>query len=93
MAYKLIFSTHAITQMAKRTISTGDVRNVLDNGEVIEIYPNNAPYPSRLVLGWKGQRPIHVAAADNHLAQETIIITTYEPDPNLWHPDFKTRKR
>jgi hypothetical protein len=93
MVYRLVFTTHAIDQMAKRRISVADVRFVLEKGQVIEIYPGNIPYPSRLVLAWVGTRPLHVAAADNHSAKQTIIITAYEPDPKLWHPDFKERKK
>jgi len=93
MAYKLIFSLHAITQMSNRAISVNDVRYVLEHGEIIENYPGNVPYPSRLILGWVGNRPIHVVAADNHAQQQTIIITAYEPDPKLWEADFKKRKK
>lgn len=78
--------------MFERHISQVDVRAVLDAGEVIERYPQDAPYPSRLVLGWIGTRPIHVVAADNTEAQETIVITVYEPDPQQWDPSFRRRR-
>jgi hypothetical protein len=32
-------------------------------------------------------------AADDEVHDETIVITSYEPDPYDWEPDFKTRKR
>ena len=89
---KLVFRVHAIRRMFERGITIADVRNVLDNGEVIEDYPNDFPYPSRLVLGWRGIRPIHIVAADNLSAGETIIVTVYEPDPQQWDSDFKRRK-
>ena len=54
-------------------------------------YLDDTPYPSRLVLGWIGTRPIHVVAA-NTAGGETIIVTVYEPDPAQWDADFK-RKR
>ncbi len=38
------------------TINEIDVREVLTSGEVIESYPDDTPYPSRLVLGWRGSR-------------------------------------
>jgi hypothetical protein len=59
---------------------------------LIEDYPTDTPYPSRLILGWVGARPLHVVAADNAAAQETIIVTVYEPDPLLWHPGFRQRR-
>jgi hypothetical protein len=45
------------------------------------------------MLGTGAVRVLHVVAADDQEADETIVITTYEPDPNEWESDFKTRKR
>jgi hypothetical protein len=36
---------------------------------------------------------LHVVAADDEAHDETIVITGYEPDPNEWASDFKTRKK
>ncbi len=62
---RLIFRVHAIERMFRRRINEEDVRYVLTHGEEIESYPGDAPYPSRLVLGWRGSRPIHVGAAED----------------------------
>jgi hypothetical protein len=69
-----------------------EVRHVIATGETVEDYPDDTPYPSRLVLGWNGRRPIHVVVADNPDDNENIVITVYEPDPEEWEPDFKGRK-
>ena len=58
-----------------------------------ETYPEDKPFPSRLVLGWSGSRPVHVVVADNVAAQEAIIITVYHPDAEEWEAGFKRRKR
>jgi hypothetical protein len=92
MAAKLIFRVHAIQRMFERQISVEDVRHVLAAGETIEDYPDDTPYPSRLVLGWSGSRPIHVVVADNVDGDELIVITVYEPDPSQWEADFKRRR-
>jgi hypothetical protein len=89
---KLVFRVHAIQRMFERAISRDDVRHVLEKGQVIRTYPDDRPYASRLILGWKGERPIHVVAADNNADDETIIITVYEPDPAMWQSDFKSKK-
>jgi len=78
--------------MYQRTISAAEVRHVIATGETVEDYPDDTPYPSRLVLGWNGSRPIHVVVADNIDDEEKIVITVYEPDPLEWEPDFKRRK-
>jgi hypothetical protein len=78
--------------MFERSISEADVNKVLAEGDEIVSYPNDAPYPSRLLLGWRGVQPLHVVAAYNALDDEQIVITVYEPDPTLWEEGFR-RKR
>lgn len=92
-ASRLVFRVHAIQRMFQRHINEDDVRYVVEHGETIEAYPKDTPYPSRLVLGWRGSRPIHVVVADNTENGETIIITVYEPDRGEWEGDFRRRTR
>ncbi len=87
----LIFRVHAIRRMFERRITEQDVRHVLDYGETIEDYPNDVPYPSRLILGWCERRPLHIVAAYNDVQGVTIVITVYEPDPQRWNETFKAR--
>jgi len=89
---RLVFRVHAVRRMAERGISVEDVREVVQTGTVIERYPDERPYPSRLVLGWRGSRPLHVVAADNSAVEEIVIVTVYEPDPARWRPGFTTRR-
>lgn len=92
MSYpNVVFRVHAVQRMAQRTISVAEVRTVLSSGETIEDYPNDTPYPSRLMLGWSGTRPLHVVAADDDANQETIVITAYVPDATQWSADFRRR--
>jgi hypothetical protein len=79
--------------MVLRDISEVEVRAVLTAGEAIEEYPDDTPYPSRLVLGWVGSRPLHVVAADNPEDEDTIVITVYEPEPNQWEAGFRRRRQ
>ena len=89
---RLVFRVHALRRMFETQIGVEDVRRVLTTGETIEDYPEDTPYPSRLMLGWCGTRPLHVVAADNAEADETIVITVYEPDAAQWESNFKRRK-
>ena len=79
--------------MIERQISVSDVRWVVDSGETIEEYPDDRPIPSRLVLGWVHGRPIHVVAADDQDGDITIVITVYQPDPNVWYSGFRWRRQ
>ena len=90
---RLVFRVHAIQRMALRDISEAEVRAVLTTGEAIEEYPDDTPFPSRLVLGWVGSRPLHVVAADNPEEEEdTIVITVYESEPDQWEVGFRRRR-
>jgi hypothetical protein len=89
---KLVYRVHAIERMAERGVTHEDVLAVLTEGKQIESYPNDDPYPSRLVLGWCGARPLHVVAAENAPDNETIVVTVYEPAPDRWEPGFERRK-
>ena len=91
-AQRLVFRVHALQAMFERSISEVDVQHVLINGKTIESYPDDKPYPSRLVLGWRGSRPLHVVVADNERDQESIIVTVYEPDRDRWEAGFERRR-
>lgn len=90
---KLVFRQHAIRRMFERRVSVEDVNAALTNGKTIENYPDDTPYPSRLLLGYAGARSLHVVVADNTANGERIIITVYEPDPAQWEPNFTLRKK
>jgi len=52
MSNKLIFRKHALQRMFQRSIRVEDVHAVLSGGKSIIDYPDDTPYPSRLMLGW-----------------------------------------
>ena len=93
MADQLVFRIQLLQRMFERNVSVEDVRIVVDSGETIEDYPEDRPYPSRLVLGWRGSRPLHVVVADNMSENRVVAITVYEPDAALWELDFRRRKQ
>jgi len=45
----------------ERMISTGEIRQVIEHGDIVEDYPEDVRGPSRLMLG-RGEpsRPIHI---------------------------------
>ena len=89
---KVTFRVHAVRRMFERGITTLDVAEVLARGEEVASYPLDAPYPSRLLLGWRSSGPLHVVVAYNASEGEDIVITVYEADPAIWDDTFK-RKR
>jgi hypothetical protein len=94
MEYKrIIFSGHAVRQMFSRSISKDDILAVIERGQIIAEYPDDKPYPSRLMLGFVNNVPLHVVFAVDKQRQTGIIITVYIPDRRLWSEDFKARRR
>jgi hypothetical protein len=63
----------------------------LQNGEIIELYANDYPFPSCLVLGVTLKSTLHIVCGSN--GQELWLITAYCPNANEWEADFKTRKQ
>jgi hypothetical protein len=93
MEHELVFRLHVVRRMFERSITVSEVRAVIAAGEIIRDYPDDRPYPSRLILGWPTGRPLHVVAADNPADATTIIITAYEPTLDLWEVDFKHKRK
>jgi len=92
VTYKdFIITKHAARRKLERDIYISDIEHVLSSGEVIEEYPEDTPYPSRLVLGFIDRRPIHIVAADNDQDRITYIITVYEPNTQEWDSSFRRR--
>jgi hypothetical protein len=77
--------------MFERRITVEDVRSVVTGGELIQNYPEDKPYPSRLMLGWRGTRPIHVVVAEDSDAGILVVVTAYEPDPVQWDTAFRRK--
>ena len=87
-----VYAAHAVERMFERVISPADVRSVIETGEVVADYPDDRPFPSRLILGFVAHRPIHVVAAFDPDTDAIYVVTAYSPDPELWNPDYKTRR-
>ena len=88
----LVFATqHAAERFRQRGIRAVDVRQAVLNGEIIEQYPDDFPFPSCLILGRDHNGAVlHVCMSDEGSASR--IITAYRPNPDKWSDDFKHRK-
>ena len=88
---KYIYRLHAIERMFQRDISEKDVEEVVENGEIIEEYIDDKPYPSCLVLGYSDGVAIHVVYAKDE-ENNIIVITAYRPNYDKWETNLKIRK-
>jgi len=92
---RIEWQTHALERMMKRGITREIVKQVLLEGEMIEDYPEDKPFPTALFLGWLQGEPFHafhVVTALDSLSGYCFVITVYRPDLNHFEPDCKTRR-
>ena len=86
------WTSHILQRMFRRGISMDDVLKTLTNGEIIEQYPSDYPFPSCLVLGHtKAGKVLHVVCGSNGV--ELWLITAYIPSPADWSEDFRQRSK
>jgi hypothetical protein len=89
---RIIWRKHTLEKMLARGISRAEILEVLDNGEAIQRYEYDKPFPSALLLGFPNSRPIHVVVSFDEIQLEIFVITAYEPDLTIFEPDFKTKR-
>lgn len=78
--------------MFLRGLGKDNIIDVLDTGACIADYPDDRPYPSSLILGFVGARPVHVVVARNPDDDACYVVTAYVPGRSLWSDDFRTRR-
>lgn len=88
---KIAITKHGRTRMEERGISTDDVVNGINTGEIIKQYEDDKPLPSCLVLGKSCTgKMIHLVLS--HDDDFIYLIKAYYPDMQIWSEDFRKRK-
>ena len=91
-AENYVVTMHGRRRMNERGILLGDVMSAVDRGEIIEIHPEDYPFPSCLVLGLSIRETyLHAVVSLNE--GYIYLITAYFPSPDEWEPDMKTRRK
>lgn len=87
---RIQWRNHILIRMNQRGIKIKDVLVALMDGEIIEFYDNDYPFPSALVLGFTEKKlGLHVVCA---IGQEQLwMITAYYPDERQWDSELKVR--
>ena len=92
----VFYTQHAKYEMESEELGRifeHEVYETICNGEIIEEYLDDVPYPSTLIFGkTKADRPLHILCAYNEEESSVIVITAYHPNPDLWI-GYKRRKR
>ena len=82
--FSIAYRIHALERMFERNVTCDELTVIIKKGELVENYPNNIPYPSKLVLGKANNRPLHVVFTFNEAEKSVVVVTVYEPDPRKW---------
>lgn len=86
-------SDHADEEMQNDFLTLSDTFSSVINGEIIENYPHDKPFPSCLIFGMSlKNEPIHSVWGFNNKNSWAVLITVYRPDSNLWQ-NFRVRKK
>ena len=84
-------SEHAAERCRQRKITQDDIELCIKNGEIIEQYEDDFPWPSCLIYGNIGEnKVIHIVASDN--GSFSKIVTAYIPDTKKFEDNLKTRR-
>lgn len=85
-------SDHADEEADNDRLSHGEIIDSVMNGEVIEAYLDDRPYPSCLVYGiTRDGGPVHSVWGYNATEHHVVLITVYRPDPGRW-VDWRVRR-
>ena len=92
----ILYTRHARDEMEAEEfgeIKEREVYEAILEGKIIESYPEDEPYPSCLIFGKTSEeRPLHILCAYAKEPDTGIIITVYQPHPEMWE-DFERRKQ
>lgn len=87
----VLISEHAAERFKECGLKAVEIKTAVNNGNIIEQYPDDYPFPSCLILGKDNEgNSIHTVLSDE--GSMSRVITAYYPDPDKWNEDFTKRK-
>ncbi|MDR2900035.1 MAG: DUF4258 domain-containing protein [Treponema sp.] len=82
----IILTDHLLSRMRQRHIRFTDIKHAIENGEIIEQYTEDYPFPSCLING----NNIHVVCSIGE--DRLYIITAYHPSSVQWEDGGRKRR-
>lgn len=92
----ILYTQHAKSEMQMEEsgkIFDNEISEAVCEGKLIEEYVDDKPYPSILIYGrTQGERSLHIVCAFDEKEKLAIVITAYQPNPELWIGDKRRKK-
>ena len=90
---RIRITDHADEEAQADRLSFDEIFFSVLQGDIIEEYADDKPYPSCLIYGdsFEGE-PIHSVWAYNEKTQWAVLVTVYRPDPARWI-HWRTRRK
>ena len=91
-AGRVRITDHADEEAHYDQLTFDEISSSVLDGEIIEDYPEDQPYPSCLIYGSTFRRdPVHSVWGYNEQTHSAALITVYRPDPDRWI-DWRERR-
>ena len=82
---RIRITNHAVEEAQADYLTFDEIFFSVLEGEIIEDYPTDKPFPSCLIYGKNfANAPVHSVWGYNQETQWAVLITVYRPDPNRW---------
>ena len=90
---RIYWTYHVNMRLKDRFLDRGMILESADAYEIIEVYPEDKYLPSYPVYARHRGVAFHVLFAADVEERNVRVITSYYPDPVLWDPALKTRRK
>ena len=92
---EVIISNHGYDELAEDGLLVKEIIASVNNGKVVEDYPEYTKGPCVLVLQKdKEGNPMHVVwGIPKNASSPAVLVTAYKPDISIWKDNFMERRK
>jgi hypothetical protein len=91
-AYPVVLTDHVFDKVRAIDLTLAEFDTLIGTGEIIEEHALSGEEIKEIVLLLDWVRPFHLVVIVDHRRREERILTLYEPDPDRWSSDYRSRR-